>query len=1169
MIGIMIRLFCLFVLAGLGCVAAASDSGLPVAVLPFPRQFKVTGGRILGLPVVDVHDMTLPIEGYRLSVSAKGITIASSDARGAFYARQTLRQLTNNEGVLCCEVKDWPEYAYRGLMIDEGRHFFGKAFVLRTLELMARYKLNKLHWHLTEDQGWRIAIDRYPELTKIGATRVESAIRGRYHGVYDGTPYGPYFYTKDEIREVVKRAAELKIDIIPEIEMPGHCRSVIAAYPELACPTAKLGRRTCWEDWGICDDVVCAANPKVVEFYKNVIDEVCELFPGEVINTGGDEVTGKQWKACPVCQAKMKELGFADVLQLQGWFTMQIYDYVVNVKKRTFTGFSDILQNGTKLDPSKVYVTGGCGNLHLYAAYNGYKAIAAPVEYAYWDQNQGLDDADKIMYSTWYAGCVTLGDVYAFDPRRGLIGKARDKIFGAEAQNWAEYSYTVKDLEWKMWPRAIGLAQALWNLPSGYSYREKFLPQVKRHIQQLRAEGVNCADAYEGYLCSSSGGSSADNQVFTREAVVTAKPQGVRLFLAGASTLEDGGQRPGLYPYASWGRELEFSMKTGNDVVNFAVSGHSTKSFEADGHWAKLIAEVRKDDYVAMQFGHNDQKRSTPYYREKRWCDPKGAFRENIRRWVGEVRAKGAHPILMSPICRCTFDAEGKRLVDREHASDGVCLRSYRDAMKELSEELGCDYVDMNGLTRELYEKIGKTEAEKLFVISTKIVKGKDGEPAKDTTHPCKTGALELSRLFIEDVRRRGLPIAQLFRTAEFPITAFGARDDGSVCTEAFAKAFAAAEAAGGGRVVVPPGRWTSGAIRFRSRCELHLAEGSEILFTQNPQDYLPAVRTSWEGTECWNYCPLVYAYGCTNVAITGSGTLRAYEGDWKQTVWYGWVFGKGIAVAREQLCRWGATDFPVDERQLWDLPESHARPHFVHFNRCQGVRWEGFKVRNSPFWTLHLYMCRDAAVRGLDVSAHGNNNDGIDIEMSKNVLIERCRFDQGDDGIVIKAGRNRDGWRLATPTENVLVRDCEVTNGHSLLAVGSEVSGGIRNVRLLDCTGGDISRVVFVKTNPQRGGFVEGVHVDGVAVATARTALISISADTYYENPAGPCSERYDTRISDISVKNVKCAEALRRLDIIGSKDLPAEKIWVANVACGYAKELDRIENIKEYREE
>ena len=640
------------------------------------------------------------------------------------------------------------------------------------------------------------------------------------------------------------------------------------------------------------------------------------------------------------------------------------------------------------------------------------------------------------------------------------------------------------------------------------------------------------------------------------------------LFFAGDSTLDDHGFSLGgriRAPYYSWGTQLQKAMKTGCRVANYADSGASTKSFVASGQWARLLAAVQVGDFVAIQFGHNDQKRSTEFYQRERWADPKGLFREIVRGWVRDVRAKGATPILLSPICRATFDRDGKRLVDVEHASEGVNLGSYRDAMRALSKELACDFVDMNGLTHDLMEGLGRERAHRFFVISTGLVRGKDGEPAKDTTHPIQTGAAAFAKLFLDDVRARGLPVAKLFKDRDFPITDFGAKTDGTKCTAAFARAMAACEASGGGRVVVPKGKWTSGAIRFRSNCELHLADGAEVVFSQDPADYLPAVHTSWEGMECWNYSPLVYAYCCTNVAITGSGTLLGYEGEWRDTTWYSWVpQTNGIKAARRQLYTWGATDWPVGDRQIWKMENAHTRPHLVQFNRCKGVTWEGFKVRNSPFWTLHLYLCEDAAVRGLDVYAHGNNNDGIDIEMSRNVIVEDCRFDQGDDGIVIKSGRNRDAWRLAMPTEDVFVRDCEIVDAHTLLGIGSEISGGVRNVRLVNCRSRDVNRAVFIKTNRRRGGTIEGISVEGVTVGNVRYDLVSLSVDTLYEWADFPDYENRATVIRDIDIRNVHGGRAKHRLNLVGDPNQPVQNVRLANVTVDAAENADVVANVQ-----
>ena len=398
-----------------------------------------------------------------------------------------------------------------------------------------------------------------------------------------------------------------------------------------------------------------------------------------------------------------------------------------------------------------------------------------------------------------------------------------------------------------------------------------------------------------------------------------------------------------------------------------------------------------------------------------------------------------------------------------------------------------------------------------------------------------------------------GVAAAALATADDFNVSDFGAKADGSKCTGAFARAMEACAKAGGGRVVVPAGKWFSGAIRFRSNCELHLAEGSEILFSQDPADYLPAVHTSWEGMECWNYCPLVYAYECTNVAITGTGTLKAYEGAWKDTFWYPWVWqDNGIRAARRQLYDWGAQDYPVEKRQIWKMKNANTRPHFVQFNRCKNVRWENFKVRNSPFWTLHLYLCDGVEVRGLDVYAHGNNNDGIDIEMTRNVLVENCTFDQGDDGVVIKSGRNQDAWRLHTPTENVLVRNCYIKDAHTVLGVGSEISGGVRNVRMENCRAETPNRVFYLKTNRRRGGFLENISCENVTCKQVKLSVFEIGTDVLYEWAKFPDYGVALTKIENITAKNIT-AESTRDVILLdGDPRLPPKNIVAEGIRAG-----------------
>ena len=401
-----------------------------------------------------------------------------------------------------------------------------------------------------------------------------------------------------------------------------------------------------------------------------------------------------------------------------------------------------------------------------------------------------------------------------------------------------------------------------------------------------------------------------------------------------------------------------------------------------------------------------------------------------------------------------------------------------------------------------------------------------------------------------------------------FVITDYGAKEDGSKVTAAFAAAMSAAADAGGGRVVVPDGRWFTGPIHFRSNCELHLSEGATVVFSQEPKDYLPAVPVSWEGIECWNYSPLVYAYCCTNIAITGKGTLRAFDGAFKDSFWKKWASAVLVRPARRQLYDWGATDYPVEKRRMTETECPFLRPHFVHFNRCSGIRLEDFRVRESPFWSLHLYHSENAVVRGLDVSGRAWNNDGIDIEMTRNVLVERCNFNQGDDCFVLKAGRNRDAWRAGQPTENVEIRDCHIARATSFFTCGSEISGGIRNVWMHDCSVGECGRLCQVKTNRRRGAFIEGVRMENVTAKKAGR-LLAVDTDAMYEWSRFPDYELKTTRIGDISLRNVRVDEVMTRLDVQGDAKLPVRGIRLENVTAGVTRTGDRLVNVEDVVED
>lgn len=287
-----------------------------------------------------------------------------------------------------------------------------------------------------------------------------------------------------------------------------------------------------------------------------------------------------------------------------------------------------------------------------------------------------------------------------------------------------------------------------------------------------------------------------------------------------------------------------------------------------------------------------------------------------------------------------------------------------------------------------------------------------------------------------------------IFPKKDFVITDFGAKSGGEFDnTAAIRLAIEACNMAGGGRVVIPSGEWLTGAIHLKSNVNLHLENGAVLSFSDNPKDYLPAVQTSWEGWECFNYSPLIYGFKVENVAITGKGKIAPRMGNWKK--WFSRPPAHMEALKR--LYTMGSTGVPVEKRQMAE-GENNLRPQLIQFNRSKNILIEDVTIRESPFWTIHLLLSESIVVRRLDVSAHGHNNDGINPEGSRNVLIEDCKFDQGDDAIAIKSGTNHDGWRLNTPSENIIFRNNTVLNGHQLVAIGSELSGGVRNVYVHDC---------------------------------------------------------------------------------------------------------------------
>jgi polygalacturonase len=402
-------------------------------------------------------------------------------------------------------------------------------------------------------------------------------------------------------------------------------------------------------------------------------------------------------------------------------------------------------------------------------------------------------------------------------------------------------------------------------------------------------------------------------------------------------------------------------------------------------------------------------------------------------------------------------------------------------------------------------------------------------------------------------------PIAEpdFSASPRFPITDFGADpNDQGKTSAALARAIDAANAAGGGTVVVPQGVWPTAKIHLKSHVNLHLARGATLLFSEKPEDYLPPVQTSWEGLECFNYSPLVYAFDCENVAITGEGKLKA-----KLDIWQAWYARPkehlDASVALYQMAR---TLVPVAERDM-TRGLAHMRPQFVQFNRCRHVLVEDISIEDSPFWVLHPLMCSDVVIRRVKIRAHGHNNDGVDPEMSERVLIEDCTFDQGDDAISVKSGRDHDAWRLNRPSRNIVMRNCRVVNGHQLMAIGSELSGGIENVFVDNChfvgdgKGADghavpINNILYVKTNERRGGFVKNIFVNNVTATKIAGGVLSVETDVLYQwRTLTPTYDRRLTAIEGLHVSNVTVNEAKFLCNITAEAEAPVRDVTLRNV--------------------
>jgi len=422
-------------------------------------------------------------EGYQLNVSPDSVHISAPGAAGIFYGIQSLYQLMPEavesgrlvEGIdwsmPCVRIEDRPRFRWRGMHLDVCRHFFPVEFIKKYIDLMTMYKLNTFHWHLTEDQGWRIEITRYPKLTEIGSIRKET--------MGDGKSYGGS-YTQKEIREVVEYARQRFITVVPEIEMPGHSMAALAAYPDLSCTGGPFEVAT---RWGVYEDVYCAGSEKTFEFLEHVLAEVIALFPGPFMHTGGDECPKVRWEHCERCQRRMRDEGLKDEHELQSYFIKRIEKFL-NSKGKKLIGWDEILEGGLTADATVMSWRGMEGGIE--AAKSGHDAVMSPTSHCYFDFYQAKSGEPKAI-----GGYLPLEKVYSFEPTPSeLTEEESNHILGAQANVWTEYMDTAEHVEYMLLPRMCALSEVVW---SGKEHRdyEDFTRRMADQYERFEVMHVN------------------------------------------------------------------------------------------------------------------------------------------------------------------------------------------------------------------------------------------------------------------------------------------------------------------------------------------------------------------------------------------------------------------------------------------------------------------------------------------------------------------------------------------------------------------------------------------------------------------------------------------------------------------------------------------------------
>ena len=691
----------------------------------------------------------------------------------------------------------------------------------------------------------------------------------------------------------------------------------------------------------------------------------------------------------------------------------------------------------------------------------------------------------------------------------------------------------------------------------------------------------------------------------------------VRIFMIGDSTMADKPLADN--PERGWGQLFPQYFNSDVFIKNYAVNGRSTKSFLKEGRWDTVMKYLQKDDWVFIQFGHNDQKIED----SNRYAAPQTTYRDNLVRFVKDARSKGANPILITPVMRRKFDKDGK-FVD-QHGE-------YPDVVRAIAKEMNVPLIDLHHSSRALIEQHGVEGSKKIFLwIDPKHFKtAPDGR--KDDTHFSEYGASLMASLVCDELRQKNLPLAQYLKPSAHPeklayelpkiyqphfkkdtcnIITYGAISDGNTLnTLAINKAITECARQGGGTVLIPAGLWLTGPIVLQTNVELYAARGALILFTPDRSQY-PLVEASYEGVAAARCQSPISATNAENIAITGAGIFDGSGNVWRplkkgkitDSEWKKLVASGGVLT--EDKTAWypsaGALTASLTSdigklsggKQLKDFESirDFLRPNMLRFTNCKHVLLEGITFENSPAWTMHLAVSQHITIKGVTVKnpAYGQNTDALDLESCANILLEGCSFDTGDDGICIKSGRDEEGRKRGLATENLIARNCTVYHAHGGFVIGSEMSGGARNLFVSNCSfiGTDIG--LRFKTVRGRGGIVEKIYASNIVMKDIPGEAISF--DMYYmaKDPVPLAGEKREMPkietmpvsegtpvFRDFFLNDIVCNGAEKGVFIRGIPEMNVQNVQLSNMVLQVKKGIEcteasgiRFQNIRLLTEE